>query len=118
MAVHATTAMSTNAMTSATRRNVASNRIVRSHHTAATASSVLPVAMTSAVQGGALLPAFASNAPIQTAGHKRRPPSSNADNAMPVGAHTVVICSATNASRNPTVAATTYATTTAAWSAS
>jgi hypothetical protein len=54
--------------------------------------------------------AFATSAPSQIAGQSERPHSSRAACAMPVGAHTVVICSATNANRNPSLAATTYAT--------
>src|SRR5688572_10357373 len=101
-------AATTNVRTSAIRRNVISNVAnFRSHHTAAIASSVFPVAIANAVHTGALVPTLASQAPTQTAGHTRTPASSTAARAMPVGAHTVVICSATKASRKPTAAAAT-----------
>jgi hypothetical protein len=101
--VHVSAAMTTNASTSATRRKAASKPGTRaSAHAAATASSVLPVAMTRAVHRGAVVLAFAAKAPSQIAGHTRTPPSSTAASAIPVGAQTVVICSATTARRNPT----------------
>jgi hypothetical protein len=103
------------ATTSRSLRSFGSNPIrCVSSHAPATASSVLPVATAAAVQSGALLPAFAAKAPIQIAGHKDDPHSSSAARPIPVGAHTVVTCSATKAKRNPRSAAITYAIATAA----
>ena len=75
-----------------------------SRATAASASSVLPVAIGAAVQIGALVIALATKAPIQIAGHNRGLQSSKAAMAMPLGGHTVVTCSATNATLNPSCA--------------
>ena len=50
-----------------------------------TASSVLPSAMTAEVSSVPAVVALAAKAPIKIAGHMRRPPSSTAASAMPVG---------------------------------
>jgi hypothetical protein len=65
--------------------------------------------MTAAVQSGALVVAFATNAATQITGHHRVPRSSRTATAIPVGAQTVVTCCATKATRNPIKAAATYA---------
>ena len=76
---------------------------------AITASSVLPAATAIAVHGGALVATLTANAASQIAGHRRDPQMSRLATAIPVGAQTVVTCSATNAARKPTSAAATYA---------
>ncbi len=94
------------ATTSLMRRRLWSNcGNRRSVQPAATASSVFPDATTAAVHKGASDRAFAANAPTQTAGHIDTPRRSSAAIPMPVGAQTVLICSATNANLNPTSAA-------------
>src|SRR5438093_7414476 len=114
MAVAMTAAKTINATTSGSRRSAGSKAGIRRRtHAAATASSVFPVAIPAAVHSGASVPVFATNAASQTAGQSERPQRSRTAIAIPVGAHTVVICSATNANRNPSRAATTYATATA-----
>ena len=65
------------------------------------------MATAAAVHNGAFIAALANTAPIQTAGQRRGPHSSNAARLMPVGGQTVVTCSATEANRNPTNAAAT-----------
>ena len=107
IAVLVMTATTMNARASRSRRSVGSKAGRRCRiHTAASASSVFPVATQGAVHSGAPVVAFATSAPTQIAGQSERPQSSMAARAMPVGAHTVVICSATNANRNPNFAAT------------
>jgi hypothetical protein len=64
------------------------------------------------------VPTFATKAPSLTNGQSAGPPSSKAASAIPVGAQTVVTCSATNATREPSRAASTYATAISAMSRS
>ena len=114
-AVQSTAATTKNLTTSTTRLSViVKPGLVRRAHTASTASRVLPEAIRNAVQRGASVLAFARRAPSHTAGQKRSPPSRSVASAMPVGAQTVVICSATTANPNPICAAATYAIATAA----
>ena len=79
----------------------------RSRRVATTASSVLPVASTNAVHSGAFVAALTAKAPSQIAGQSRGPQISRLAIAIPVGAQTVVTCSATNAARKPISAAAT-----------
>src|SRR4030095_16481201 len=64
-------------------------------------------------QGGTLAPTLATTAPSEIAGQSERPHRISAASARPVGGQTVVTCSATSATRKPSLAATTYATATA-----
>ncbi|MEJ2378673.1 MAG: hypothetical protein P8Y53_16490 [Pseudolabrys sp.] len=50
--------------------------------------------------------ALAANAPIRIAGHSRKPPSSTAASAMPLGAQIGPALSLIEASRNPSQAST------------
>ena len=63
--------------------------------------------MPAATHIGTSVVALAANAPIHTAGHSARPHNSSAACAMPVGAQTVVTCSATTESWKPRTAVTT-----------
>ena len=70
--------------------------------------------MTAAVQSGTSAVTLAAKAPIQIAGQSESPRRRSAAWASPVGAQTVVTCSATNAIVNPRRAVATYATASAA----
>jgi hypothetical protein len=67
---------------------------------------VFPVAIPHAARNGACVSAFATTAPSAMPGHTCGPSSSNTASAMPVGGHTAVTCSATNAIESPSFAAT------------
>jgi len=58
-----------------------------------------------AVTRGALAVAFARKAPSAMPGQSRYPNKRRAASAMPVGGHTAVTCSATNAIDRPSLAA-------------
>ena len=104
----ATTAIPMNVRTSGTRRKLKLNCGMRRRtRVARTASSVLPVATTNAVHSGAFVAALTVKAPSQIAGQSRGPQMNRLAMAIPVGAQTVVTCSATNATRKPTFAAVT-----------
>jgi hypothetical protein len=114
MVVPIRAATTMNATTSGMRRSAGSKAgSRRSTDVAASASSAFPVAMPAGTHSGASVPRLATNAASQIAGQSERPQRSRAAMAIPVGAHTVVTCSATNASWNPSLAAITYATATA-----
>ena len=109
-AVEAMTAPPTNAHVLLRTRNDGLNDGRRPRMVAAkTASIVLPAAMPAAASAGAAVSRFAMNAPSQMAGHMPRPHRSVAATAIPVGAQTVVTCSATKAKWNPSRAVRTYA---------
>src|SRR3954465_4350655 len=110
MAGLARTAIPTKVTASATRRKLTSNcGKRRSTPVASTASSVLPLATATAVHSGAWVAALTAKAATQIAGQSRGPQMSRLAIAIPVGAQTVVTCSATNAARKPISAAATYA---------
>jgi hypothetical protein len=69
-----------------------------------TASSVLPTVIPRAVATGTSVVTFARNAPSATPGHSRRPPSSSAASARPVGGQIPVTLGVAKASASPSFA--------------
>src|ERR671924_1107758 len=78
-------AKATRAKMSRSLRRVGRNPTQASSDAPTTASSVFPAAIPSAVYTGTSVVALAANAPTAIAGHIRRPPSTSATSASPVG---------------------------------
>ncbi len=99
-------ARTASASTSRTRSREGRKRATSTSRYAPTsASRVLPIVMPSTVSGGGLpVSAFASKAPAATPGHMRRPQTTMAASAIPVGGQTAVMLSFSNASSSPSLA--------------
>ena len=91
--------------TSRSRSSELRNPRRRSSQPPASASSVLPRAIATAVPRGSCAVALASSAPRAMAGQTAGPSRTTAASAIPVGGQTVVTCSAKKAIVSPSLAA-------------